>query len=117
MLEGGHFDFEKITSILKMYGIEELKDNFILVGLVQNNKTIDEFINDFKKYDTEDDWTYGFNEDELREYVSQDLIPFNRTMTEHLMKYGFSIYDTSVEREKVFGKIINEIKLKIDWGN
>jgi len=111
VLEGGYFNFEKILPILKMYGIEELKDSFILIGLVQNNKTVDDFVNDFKRYDTEDDWTYGFDEDELREYVIQDLIPFNRVMTEHLMKYGFTIYDTSAEREKIFRKIINDIKL------
>jgi hypothetical protein len=55
VLEGGHFNFEKILPILKMYGIEELKDKFILIGLVQNKKTADEFFKDLRKYDTEDD--------------------------------------------------------------
>ena len=49
---------EMISSILKTYGIESLKNHFILIGLVQNRKTADEFVNDFKKYDTEDDWIY-----------------------------------------------------------
>jgi len=57
VLEGGYFNFEKISPILKTYGIEELKDNFLLIGLVQNQKTVDEFVSDFKKYDTKDDWT------------------------------------------------------------
>jgi hypothetical protein len=113
VLEGGHFNFEKILPILKMYGIEELKDNFFLIGLVQNKKTADEFFNDFRKYDTEDDWTYGFDDDELREYASQDAIPSSRSMTDHLVKYGFTIYDTSTEREKVFDKIIEDIKSKL----
>ena len=113
VLEGGYFNFDKIMPILKIYGIEELKDSFLFIGLVQNNKTVDDFINDFKKYDTEDDWTYGFNEDELREYVSHDLIPFNREWNDILMKYGFTIYDTSTEREQVFDKIIEDIKLKL----
>jgi hypothetical protein len=113
VLEGGHFDFEKILPILKMYGIEELKDKFFLIGLVQNKKTADEFFNDFRKYDTEDDWTYGFDDDELREYVSQDAIPSSRSMTDHLVKYGFTIYDTSTEREQVFNKIIEDIKSKL----
>ena len=38
VLEGGYVNFEKILPILKMYGIEELKDNFYLV--VQNDITI-----------------------------------------------------------------------------
>lgn len=113
VLEGGHFNFEKILPILKMYEIEELKDNFLLIGLVQNKKTADEFVNDFKKYDTEDDWTYGFDDDELREYASQDAIPSSRSMTDHLVKYGFTIYDTSTEREQVFDKIVEDIKSKL----
>ena len=109
VLEGGYFDFEKIASILKEYGTEELKDKFTLIGLVQGQKTVDEYVRDFKKHDTKDDWTYNFSEDELREYAAQDAIPFNRVMTEYLTKYGFTIYDTSTERESVFDKIIEDI--------
>jgi hypothetical protein len=112
VLEGGYFDFDKISSILKMYEIEELKDNFVLIGLVQNNKTVDEFISDFKRYDTEDDWTYGFNDDDLRA-ISEDAIVMNLEMTANLTKYGFTIYDTSTEREQVLNKIINDIKAKL----
>lgn len=113
VLEGGYFNFEKISSILKMYDIEQLKDNFLLIGLVQNKKTVDEFVNDFKKYDSEDDWTYGLDDDELREYASQDAIPFSRAMTDHLMEYGFTIYDTSTERERVLDQIVEDIKSKL----
>ena len=113
VLEGGHFNFEKILPILKMYEIEELKDKYFLIGLVQNKITADELFNDLRKYDTEDDWTYGFDDDELREYASQDAIPFSRSMTDHLVKYGFTIYDTSTEREQVFDKIVEDIKSKL----
>ena len=112
VLEGGHFNFEKILPILKMYEIEELKDNFFLIGLVQNKKTVDEFVSDLKKYDTEDDWTYSFSDDDLRE-VSEDAISSSRSMTDHLVKYGFTIYDTSTEREQVFDKIVEDIKSKL----
>lgn len=112
VLEGGYLNFEKIVPILKMYEIEELKDNFLLIGLVQNNKTVDEFISDFKKYDTEDDWTYNFSDDDLRE-ISEDAISFSRSMTDHLVKYGFTIYDTSKEREQVFNEIAEDIKSKL----
>jgi hypothetical protein len=112
VLEGGYFNFEKILPILKMYEIEELKDNFFLIGLVQNKKTADEFFNDLRKYDTEDDWTYSFDDDDLRE-VSQEAIQFSRSMTDHLVKYGFTIYDTSTEREQVFDKIVEDIKSKL----
>lgn len=109
VLEGGYFEFEKIASILNEYGVEELKDRFILIGLVQGQKTVDEYIHDFKKYDTADDWTYNLSEDELREYVTQDAIPCNQEMTDSLEKFGFTIYDTSTERERVFDRIIEDI--------
>ena len=110
VLEGGHFNFEKIVPVLKKYGIEKLKERFILIGLVQNQKTADEFFSDFRKYDTADDWTYDFTDDELRDYVNQDAIPSNRFMTDYLVKHGFTLYDTSTEREQVFNKIVEDIK-------
>lgn len=112
VLEGAYFNFEKIVPILKMYGIEELKDNFFLIGLAQNNKTADEFVRDFRKYDTRDDWTYGFSDDELREFAIQDAIPSSRDMTDHLLKYGFTIYDTSFDRERVLNQIVEDIRSK-----
>lgn len=112
VLEGGYFNFEIILSILKTYGTEELNQNFILIGLVQNQKTIDEFVSDFKKYDTQDDWTYHFSDDDLRE-VAQDAVLFSQTMTEQLVKYGFTIYDTSVQREQVLEQILEDIKRKL----
>lgn len=113
VLEGGYFDFEKILPVLREYGINELKDNFLLIGLVQNNKTVDEFISDFKIYDTEDDWTYNFSDDDLRE-ISEDIISFSRSMSDHLVKFGFAIYDTSKEREKVLDQIVEDVKAKAD---
>jgi hypothetical protein len=113
VLEGGYFNFEKILPILKTYEIEELKDHFLLIGLVQNKKTAEAFFDDFRKYDTEDDWTYGFDDDELREYASQEAIPFSRSMTDYLLKYGFTIYDTSTERAQVLNQIAEDIKVEI----
>jgi len=110
VMEGTCFNFDIISSVLNMYDIEELKDNFILIGLAQNKKTADEFVRDFKKYDTEDDWTYEWSDEELREYAVSRAIPFNREMTDLLMKYGFTVYDTSIEREQVLAQIIYDIK-------
>ena len=111
VIEGGHYDFEKIIDIMKLYGIDELKDKFILIGLVQNKKTADEFFSDLRKYDTQDDWTYNFDDDELREF-SNMLVEFNREMSEYLRGYGFMIYDTSGERDRVFNKIVEDIRSK-----
>jgi len=110
VIEGWSFDFEQILPIIKMYGMEELKDRFILIGLVQNHKTINELVADMRKYDTSDDWTYCFdNDDDLKE-IAKDNISFSQYSTNYLPKYGFTIYDTSTEREKVFDQIIDDIK-------
>ena len=113
VLEGAPFNFYIILSVLNMYGIKELKDNFILIGLVQNKKTADDFVRDFRKYDTENDWTYEWSDEELRDYAVSRAIPFNREMTEILIKYGFTVYDTSIEREQVLAQIIYDIKSQI----
>ena len=112
VLEGGYFNFDKILPVLKTYNIEEFEDGFVLIGLVQNNKTLDEHIRDFKKYDTKDDWTYGFSDNDLRK-IAEDTIAFSRYMTEHLTQYGFTIYDTSYDRERVFKKIMEDIKTQL----
>ncbi|MCL2352251.1 MAG: hypothetical protein FWC55_06930 [Firmicutes bacterium] len=109
-LEGGYFNFDRITPVLQTYGIGELKDSFILIGLTQNEKTAGEFARDFRKYDTEDDWTYGWDDGELTEYAEKDAIPAGRAMTEHLRKYGFTVYDTSFERERVLDGIVDDIR-------
>jgi hypothetical protein len=109
VLEGAYFNCEKISPILKTYGIESLKDSFILIGLAQNRKTAEEFFFDFRKYDTEDDWTYALDDNDLRD-VCGDAVSFSRFMTAHLAKRGFTIYDTSAQRERVFDQIVEDIK-------
>lgn len=109
VMEGGYFDFDRIVPILKTYGIEEMKERFLLIGLVQNQKTADGFFRDFRKHDTEDDWTYGMSDDDLRE-ISRDAVSFSRSMTERLQQHGFAIYDTSAGREQVLTRIVSDIK-------
>jgi len=112
VMEGVHFDFDRILPILKTYGIENLGDKFILIGLTCNSKTVDELFGDLRKYDTEDDWTYGFDDEKLREECEY-AVSFSRSMTGHLAKYGFTIYDASTDRELLFAKILNDIKSEL----
>ena len=110
-LEGCYLDFEKISSILNMYGIEKLENNFILIGLVQNHKTVAERYNDFKIYDTVNDWTYELSDEDLLG-IAKDAVSENQNVTEYLIKWDFTIYDTSNEREHTLNQIIEDIKLK-----
>ncbi len=112
VLEGGYLDFDRILPILKTYGIERLEDEFLLIGLMQNKKTADEFFADFRNHDTEDDWTYSLDDDDLRD-VSEEAVPYSRSMSDYLVKYGFTLYDTSIEREQVFSQIVRDIKSKL----
>ena len=109
VLEGSHFDFEKISSILQTYGINDLKDKFILVGLVQNKKSAKEVFRDLRKYDTEDDWTYDLDDNYLME-LCEIFVSHNQEMLDYFEKYDFSIYDTSGDRDEVFTKIIKDIE-------
>ena len=109
VIEGWSFDVEQIMAILKLYGVEKLNDRFILIGLVQNYKTVDELVNDMKKYDTKDDWTHGFDDVDLQK-IAEDNISFSKYSTEYLPKYGFTLYDTSTEREHIFSQIVKDIK-------
>lgn len=109
VLEGAYFDFARISSILKQYGIGDMKGHFHLIGLVQNEKTPDAFFNDFRNYDTPSDWTYHLNDADLKE-VSEEAVAFSCDMTDHLTQYGFKIYDTSKERAWVLERIVKEIK-------
>lgn len=109
VMEGGYFHFQKVFSILKTYGIEEAKDKFLLIGLVQNHKTVDAFIKDLKAHDTQDDWTYGLHDRDLRE-VAADAVASSQAMTAQLLAYGFTVYDTSADRERVLQQIIEDIR-------
>jgi len=113
VLEGTYLDFEILSHTLKMYGIEGLKNNFLLIGLVQTQKTVDEYVRDLRKYDKESDWTFQLSDDDLRGYVEEEAIPSNLSDSERLPEWGFTVYDTSWEREKVLDDIINGIKLKL----
>ena len=114
VLEGCYMGFEKILPILRLYGIEELRNSFLLIGLVQGKKTVNDYVSDFVKYDTRDDWTYGLDSDDLRN-VSEDAYSYNRFMTDYLKKYDFMIYDTSMEREQVLDRIVADIKQELSY--
>ena len=112
VLEGAYYDFDRIASVLKEYGITDLNEKFHLIGLVQPGKTADEFFEDFRKYDTESDWTYNLSDDELKG-VCEDSVSSNREMFERLSAHGFKIYDTSKDREDIFEQIINDLKSEL----
>lgn len=109
ILEGAYYDFDRIDTILKSYGIEHAEEQFILIGLVQQGKTAEEFFADFRKYDTPDDWTYNLDDRELMA-AAEDSVTFNEYMYEKLASHGFCVFDTSKDREKVLREIVERIR-------
>lgn len=109
VLEGAYYDFDKISEILRSYGIEDMSESFYLIGLVQRKKSAEDLYSDFRKYDTEKDWTYSLSDEELKA-VAEDAVEFNAEMYEKLTKHGFTIYDTSEDREKIFEEILGGIR-------
>jgi hypothetical protein len=107
VLEGAYYDFGKIEEVLKVYGMN--RSDFHLIGLVQCEKSKEDFLSDFRKYDTEDDWTYNLSDEEL-EAVAEDAVVFNEEMYRQLSEHGFTIYDTSKDRDDIFDGIIESIR-------
>ncbi|MBO7453014.1 MAG: hypothetical protein J6U54_21995 [Clostridiales bacterium] len=109
ILEGAYYDFDKIDSIIRSYNIKDPNEQFIRIGLVQCNKTADEFYSDFRRYDTENDWTYHLSDEELRQ-VAEEAVSYNQEMMKDLTAHGFRVFDTSVDRDAIFSEIIETIR-------
>lgn len=109
ILEGAYFEPEPVWAVLKTYGISDPDERFLRIGLVQCRKDEDAFFRDFRKYDTEKDWTYSLSDDELRS-VAEETVSYNREMYEKLTAGGFRVYDTSESRGDVLREIVEAVK-------
>ena len=108
VIEGTHIDFEEIMPMLNE---EKYKEKYEVIGLLYNNLTADELYNNIKKYDTEDDWTYWCNDEELKGN-SRYFIERNKYFYNKFNEYGIKTYDISSDREKILNIICNEILKK-----
>lgn len=110
VLEGGHFDFETILPILRRYGIKDIREHFILIGLTQVGKTAQAFMRDLRTYDTEEEWTKQLSEEELKTVTEKNFLPTDIFMESYLPKFGFKMYNTAEKRETVFERILSDIR-------
>ena len=106
VIEGTHIDFEKLMPLLQS---EKYKAKYEIIGLTINEETSEDLYNNMKKYDTEDDWTYWVEDGKLKEDAKY-IIDKNKIFDENFKKYKIKSYDTSYDREKVFNKIISDLK-------
>lgn len=105
VIEGTHIDFEQLMSFLEQ---EKIKGKYEIIGLVYNNIDENELYQNMKKYDTEDDWTYWCDEEELKGNARY-FIQRNKFFRENFEKYNIKTYDVSKNREEVLENICKKL--------
>ena len=106
VIEGTHFDFEQLMPFLKS---DKYKEKYQIIGLTFNDITEQQLYEYIKKYDTEDDWTYWCDDEELKGNVRY-FIDRNKYFNEMFKKYDITTFDTSYDRDKVLTNIINSLE-------
>lgn len=104
VIEGTHFDFEKLMPFLDT---EKYREKYEVIGLTFNELTSIEIFNNIKKYDTEDDWTYWSESDEALMGDCRFFVDRNKFFNEKFMQYNIKTFDTSFNREEVLEEICN----------
>ena len=104
-IEGTHIDFEELMPFLQS---EKYKEKYEIIGLTCNDITAEELYKNIKKYDTEDDWTYWCDDEDLKNNAKY-FIERNEYFNKQFKKYNIKSYDTSRDRESVLNKIIRDL--------
>lgn len=102
VIEGTDIDFDTVMPEINL-------DKTLLIGLTYNNITREELFNNVKKYDTEDDWSYYLNDEELNMYC-ESCISINEYFDEMFKKYNIISFDTSFDRERVLTYIVDNLE-------
>ena len=105
VIEGTHFDFEQLMPFLQS---DKYKEKYQIIGLTFNDITEQQLYDYIKKYDTEDDWTYWCDDEELKGNVRY-FIDRNKYFNEMFKKYGIKTFDTSFDRDKVLSDIVDNL--------
>lgn len=101
VIEGSDLDINEYLNFFS-------KDDFILIGIVYSERTIDEIYKTMKDNDTILDWSYYLNDTELREY-SHALYLRNKQFEKLFKKHGIRYYDVSHNRDRVLEQIKTDL--------
>lgn len=105
IIEGSYLSFEKLMNYQK---------DFVVIVLVSDFKSPEEYFNNMRRYDGVCDWTKKYNDKELYEYAT-NLHNFNCDLITMLEKNKVKYYSIGNNREKIFNDILqnidNEIRL------
>lgn len=100
---------KKIERNMPFLQSDKYREKYEIIGLTYNDVTEQQLYDDIKKYDTEEDWTYGYDDEELKGNVRY-FINRNKYFNEEFKKYGIKTFDTSLNREKVLNHIIDHLE-------
>ena len=93
---------------------DKYRKKYEIIGLTFNDITDEELYNNIKKSDTEDDWTYWCDVEELKRNASY-FIKKNLYFKEKFKEYNIKTFDTSENREKELKKALKYIE-DINYG-
>lgn len=108
VIEGTHFDFNELMPFLES---DKYKEKYLVIGLTFNDITEKQLYSFIKKYDTEDDWTYWCDDEELKGNVRY-FINRNKYFDEKFKEYGIKTFDTSKDRDQVLEEALKYIEVE-----
>lgn len=88
---------------------EKYKEKYEVIGLLYDEMTEEELYQNIKQYDTEDDWTYWCDDEELRGNIRY-FIERNHFFHQKFEQYHIKTYDVSHHREEVLETICSNCK-------
>ena len=91
----------------------KLFENSIMICLGYPNITPEEVVANWRKYDTELDWTFKKTDEELIEIASEE-IKNSKRLQEECKNYNVKFIDTSHERNNVLKELLEEVLKEIE---
>ena len=88
-------------------------DNSIMICLGYPNITKEEAISNWKKYDTELDWTKNKKDEELLNHAEKE-IKNSKYLEEQCKIYNIKFIDTSYKRNEVLNELVEYIEKTIN---
>ena len=118
VVDATFFDFDIAIPIMRQELYDRtgmaLTDAFIFIGL-DNHKTAEELFADVRKHDTPEDWSYTFSDADLLAHCAEN-IGADEAFYEHWRELAWLRYDVAEGRERVFAKIMTDVKALFDKG-
>lgn len=106
-------DYMKVVDTVDFNPKDCIKfENSIVICFGYPNITKEEVVANWKKYDTELDWTKYKSDEKLLRYAESE-IKNSQTLKEECEKYNIKFVDTSYNREKVLNELLGYITKEI----